>query len=41
MAVGYTKAIEQGEIKETSSDLEKLLGRKPVSLVDYLKKVYG
>ncbi|HBX65257.1 MAG: NAD(P)-dependent oxidoreductase [Balneola sp.] len=41
MTVGFAQAIEQGEINETSSDLEELLGRKPVSLEDFLKQAYS
>ena len=41
MTVGFAKAIDQGEIEETSSDLEILLGREPVSLSNFLKQVYS
>jgi NAD(P)H dehydrogenase (quinone) len=41
MFVGFAEAIKQGEFQTNSSDLEKLLGRKPVSLNDFLKLVYS
>lgn len=41
MFVGFGEAIKQGEFQAESSDLEKLLGRKPVSLSDFLKQLYG
>jgi len=38
---GFAEAIRLGEFDSaTNSDLEKLLGRKPTSLVDYLMLVY-
>jgi NAD(P)H dehydrogenase (quinone) len=40
MFVGFGAAIEQGEFYMDSTDLENLLGRKPVSLEDFLKQVY-
>ncbi|HJS00739.1 MAG TPA: SDR family oxidoreductase [Flavobacterium sp.] len=40
MFVGFAEAIKQGEFQTNSSDLEKLLGRKPVTLTDFLKAVY-
>ncbi|RVT72832.1 SDR family oxidoreductase [Flavobacterium sufflavum] len=40
MFVGFGEAIKQGEFHTESSDLEKLLGRKPASLSDFLKQVY-
>lgn len=40
MLVGFAEAIKQGEFNANSSDLEKLLGRKPVSLQEFLKQVY-
>jgi NAD(P)H dehydrogenase (quinone) len=40
MFVGFAAAIEQGEFYADSTDLENLLGRKPVSLEDFLKQVY-
>ena len=41
MTVGFALAIEQGEISDPGTDLEKLLGRKPVSLKDFLKNMYS
>lgn len=40
MFAGFGAAIEQGEFTTNSTDLENLLGRKPVSLEDFLKQVY-
>jgi NAD(P)H dehydrogenase (quinone) len=40
MFVGFGAAIQQGEFYANSTDLENLLGRKPVSLEDFLKQVY-
>ncbi|OYX84669.1 MAG: NAD(P)-dependent oxidoreductase [Flavobacteriales bacterium 32-34-25] len=40
MFVAFAEAIKQGEFKAESSDLEKLLGRKPATLSDFLKEVY-
>lgn len=40
MFVGFAGAIQQGEFLAESSDLEYLLGRKPLSLEDFLKQVY-
>jgi len=40
MFVGFGAAIQQGEFYVNSTDLENLLGRKPVSLEDFLKQVY-
>lgn len=40
MFVGFAAAIQQGEFKTTATDLENLLGRKPISLEDFLKQVY-
>lgn len=37
MSVGFGEAIRQGEFAETSNDLERLLGRKPATVADYLK----
>ncbi|MFN8253907.1 MAG: SDR family oxidoreductase [Ferruginibacter sp.] len=36
----FATAIKQGEFESTGSDLEKLLGRKPQDVADYLKKTY-
>ena len=41
MTIGFAKAIEEGELNTTNTDFEKLLGRKPVTLPDFLKKVYS
>jgi NAD(P)H dehydrogenase (quinone) len=40
MFAGFSEAINQGEFESSSTDLEKLLGRKPTSLKEYLKTVY-
>ncbi|MFA9191322.1 SDR family oxidoreductase [Flavobacterium sp. FZUC8N2.13] len=40
MFVSFGEAIKQGEFQAESSDLEKLLGRKPTTLADFLKAVY-
>ena len=40
MFVGFGEAIKQGEFQSENSDLEKLLGRKPQSLSEFLKQVY-
>ena len=41
MFTGFAAAIEQGEFETNLSDLEKLLGRKPTTLADFLKQVYS
>ena len=41
MLVSFSEAIEQGEFEAVNTDLERLLGRKPTSLADYLKQVYS
>ena len=38
---GFAEAIRQGEFDFPSTDLEKLLGRKPTSLKAFLKEAYG
>ena len=38
---GFAEAIRQGEFDFPSTDLEKLLGRKPTSLKVFLKEAYG
>jgi NAD(P)H dehydrogenase (quinone) len=38
---GFAEAIRQGEFDFPSTDLEKLLGRKPASLKAFLKEAYG
>ncbi|MFC5684632.1 SDR family oxidoreductase [Flavobacterium sp. MAHUQ-51] len=40
MFVGFAEAIKQGEFQSENSDLEKLLGRKPQTLTEFLKQVY-
>ncbi|MDR6844333.1 SDR family oxidoreductase [Flavobacterium granuli] len=40
MFVGFAAAIQQGEFLTALTDLENLLGRKPISLEDFLKQVY-
>lgn len=41
MFAGFASAQEQGEFDKTSPDVEKLLGRKPTSIKEYLKLVYS
>jgi NAD(P)H dehydrogenase (quinone) len=41
MFAGFAEAIKQNEFYAEQTDLEKLLGRKPVSLKKYLTSVYG
>ncbi len=41
MFVGFAAAIRQGEFNAVTTDLENLLGRKPISLEDFLKQVYA
>lgn len=41
MFAGFSQAIEQGEFETADTDLEDLLGRKPTSLKEYLKSIYG
>ena len=38
---GFGGAIQQGEFDTATSDLEKLIGRKPTDLSEYLKSVYS
>ena len=40
MFASFAEAIKQGEFETNTSDLEKLLGRKPTTLAEYLKEVY-
>ena len=40
MFAGFSEAIRQGEFETLKTDLEILLGRKPVSAKEFLKKVY-
>jgi NAD(P)H dehydrogenase (quinone) len=37
---GFGEAMKQGELAPSKSDLENLLGRKPTSVREYLKKTY-
>lgn len=37
----FSEAAKQGEFDKTSSDIEHLIGRKPVSISDYLKQLYN
>jgi len=42
MMVGsFSEAINQGEFETTKTDLERLLGRKPTTLNEFLKSVYN
>lgn len=41
MSVGFAEAIRQGEFSTTSTDLEKLLGRKPATVKEFLTGVYA
>lgn len=41
MSAGFAAAMKQGEFSATSTDLEKLLGRKPTSVKEYLTAVYS
>lgn len=41
MFAAFGEAIKQGEFETSSSDLEKLLGRKAVSTNEYLQQVYS
>ncbi len=41
MFAGFSEAIRQGEFETSSSDLEKLIGRKPTTLKEYLKTIYS
>ena len=38
---GFSEAIRQGEFETSSSDLEKLIGRKPTGLKEYFTTVYA
>jgi NAD(P)H dehydrogenase (quinone) len=40
MFASFSQAIEQGEFETSSTDLEKLLGRKPVSMKEFLVGVF-
>jgi NAD(P)H dehydrogenase (quinone) len=41
MFASFSEAIKQGEFETTDSDMEKLLGRKPVTLQEYFKQTYS
>jgi NAD(P)H dehydrogenase (quinone) len=41
MQAGFGEAIRQGEFAATSNDLERLLGRKPVSVKAFLASTYA
>ena len=41
MVSGFAEAVKQGEFEKTSDTVEKLLGRKPVSVKDVLQHIYG
>jgi NAD(P)H dehydrogenase (quinone) len=41
ISVAFAEAMKQGEFAATSADLEKLLGRKPTSVKEYLAGVYA
>ncbi len=41
MQAGFGEAIRQGEFAATSNDLERLLGRKPVSVKAFLASIYA
>ena len=40
MSVGFAQAIQQGEFESVNPEISNLLGRKPVSMNDFLKQVY-
>ena len=41
MFAGFGQAIEQGEFKVSKTDLQALLGRKPVSLKEFIEDTYS
>lgn len=41
MFAGFSEAIRQGEFESSSSDLEKLIGRKPTTLKEFFTTVYN
>ena len=41
MFAGFSEAISQGEFETDSSDLEKLIGRKPTTLKEFFKTIYS
>jgi len=38
---GFAQAVKDGEFQQTYSDVEKLLGRKPVTIREYLQNFYA
>ena len=38
---GFSNAAKEGEFENVSNNLETILGRKPVTVAEYLKTVYG
>jgi len=41
MFAGFAEAIKQGEFASDKTDLEELLGRKPIAIKEYLAQAYG
>ncbi len=41
LIAGFAQAMEQGEIDETNTLIEQLIGRKPTTAEEYLGKVYA
>jgi len=41
MLAGFAQATAEGEFDSTTGELENLIGRKPVSVAEYLKTVYS
>lgn len=41
MSARFAEAIEQGEFTSGSTDLERLLGRKPVTMLEFLQRTYA
>jgi NAD(P)H dehydrogenase (quinone) len=41
MFAGFSEAIKQGEFEVSNTDLERLLGRKPISAKQYLATIYN
>jgi len=40
-SVSFAEGVKQGEFLPEKSDLENLLGRKPVSIKEFLRRIYG
>jgi len=40
MFAGFSQAIAEGEFERVNNELEKLLGRRPLTVASYLKSVY-